>query len=146
MNNKFSKAISKFFHDMSIADLRLHNADYSNSKLTYNSMLYLNMILGHQGEYTVSTIAQMLHVAKPAVTQKINELEHMGYIIKRQSETDKRIYYLFVTEKVNYTESECKKSDAYVEKKLSETYSQEEIDMFCKMLSFVGDMYLEENK
>ena len=62
-------------------------------------MLYLNIISAPPGKYTASNIADMLHISKPSVTQKINELEKEGYILKSQSHTDKRAYYLTVTEK-----------------------------------------------
>lgn len=146
MEKKITVAIDKLYHDMAVADLRLQNMDNTGAKLTYNSMLYLDIIYAHQGEYTASKIADMLHVARPSVTQKINELEKMGYITKKQSKVDKRVYYLYVDEcnlPKEYTEMDIKVENEIL-KRFSERYSQEEINKFYDMLSIIGDVYLEE--
>lgn len=145
MNKKITAAVDKLYHDMAVADLRLQNMDNDGEKLTYNSMLYLDIIYAHQGEYTASKIADMLHVARPSVTQKINDLERMGYIIKKQSEKDKRIYYLYIDENnlpIEYTEMNDK-IESKILKKLSDIYSQEDLNKFFDMVSIIGDVYLE---
>ncbi len=78
MNNKIKLALDKIFHDSAIAELRLLHNGTSDPNLTYNDILYLNIIEAHSGEYTASNIADMLYVSRPAVTQKSNELEKMG--------------------------------------------------------------------
>ena len=146
MEKKITVAIDKLYHDMAVADLRLQNIDNTGAKLTYNSMLYLDIIYAHQGEYTASKIADILHVARPSVTQKINELEKMGYVTKKQSKVDKRVYYLYVDEcnlPKEYTEMDIKVENEIL-KIFSEKYSQEEINKFYDMLSIIGDVYLEE--
>ncbi len=143
MKDKLNEAITCFFHDMSIAELRLQNRNYQDKKLTYNSMLYLNIIGGNQGKYTASNIADMLYVAKPAVIQKINELEREGYIRKKQSETDKRVLYLYLTEKGFLEETETLRLDNQVALKIAERYSEEEITDFLNMLCNISKLYSE---
>lgn len=143
MITKLNKSISNFYHDMAINDLRISHTMDCDNKLTYNSMLYVEIIAAHQGEYTATMIADMLYISRPSVTQKINELEKMGYVIKKQSKTDKRIYYLYATDKVLEKNEEYYKSDLYVENKVCEEFSKESIDEFIKILKFIGDMYLE---
>lgn len=145
MKSKFNAVMSKLFHDMAIAELRIQNYDYSSNKLTYNSILYLDIIDAHPGEYTASNIADMLHVARPSVTQKLNELEKMGYITKKRSKTDKRIYYLYVSKNAfsDVTMRTYANAEDKAFRKLADQYSNEEIDKFFEMLSFVGDAYLK---
>ena len=76
------EAITKFFHDMGILELRIHNEHPAYAKLSYNSSLYLDIISAHQGEYTPSKLADMLHITRPSVTQKINVLEKAGYVTR----------------------------------------------------------------
>lgn len=147
MIDRLDNAITKFFHDMAIVELRLQNKNNRlNNKLTYNSILYLDIIYAHQGEYTASNIADMLHVARPSVTQKLNELEEMGYIKKKQSEQDKRIYFLYATNKTNpeYVTNHFKQINKKVENYLTQEYSKDEIKTFLEMLSSVGDICIQD--
>lgn len=50
-----------------------------------------------KGDLTVSFLFSNL--VKSAVTLKIKELEKLGLVVKKQSEEDKRVYYLRVNEK-----------------------------------------------
>ncbi len=148
MNKKIKIALDKILHDSAIAELRLLHNGTSNVNLTYNDILYLNIIEAHSGEYTASNIADMLHVSRPAVTQKINELEKNGYIYKIQSKIDKRVYKLFINK-----EGKSKKYYAVVDQtnrdiveKLSLEYSNEQINMFCEMTDKICDIILNETK
>lgn len=148
MKNKIKFAIDRIFHDCAIADLRLLNSGISDVNLTYNDILYLSIIEGHSGEYTASNIADMLFVSRPAVTQKINELERRGYIYKIQSETDKRVYKLFTNKGGNskeYYNIVDKTNDDIVEK-LSGEYSSEQINLFCEMTDKICEIILSETK
>lgn len=146
MANQLSKILDSFYHDMAIADLKLRNSSLEESKLTYNSMLYLNIIYAHSGEYTASNIADMLQITRPSVTQKLNELEKMGYITKKQSTTDKRLYYIYINKEmspISFIEK-FEKTDKKIMKKFLLSYSQDEINRFYDMLSLVGATYLED--
>ena len=78
---------------MSLYELQVMNGnDYYNG-LSYNSILYIN-VMEQMKECTVSKIADALKITKSAVTLKINELVKQGVVIKKQSEKDKRVYYL----------------------------------------------------
>ncbi len=148
MNNKIKVALDKIFHDSAVAELRLLNNGTSDSNLTYNDILYLSIIEAHSGEYTASNIADMLYVSRPAVTQKINELEKRGYIYKVQSQTDKRIYKLFTDREgksKNYYDI-TDKTNADITEKLSAEYSDEKIALFCEMTDKICEIILQETK
>lgn len=148
MNTKIKKALDKIFHDSAIAELRLLNNGTSDENLTYNDILYLSIIEAHSGEYTASNIADMLYVSRPAVTQKINELEKNGYIYKVQSKTDKRVYKLFTDRdgKAKKYYEVTDKTNQDITAKLSDEYSGEQIALFCEMTDKICEIILQETK
>ncbi len=148
MNQSIKLALDKIFHDSAIAEIRLLNNGTVDKTLTYNDILYLNIIEAHSGEYTASNIADMLYVSRPAVTQKINELERRGYIYKVQSQTDKRVYKLFTNRegrsKEYYHITDQTNDD--ITAKLSADYSLEQIALFCEMTDKICDIILQETQ
>lgn len=67
------------------------------SQLTISQFQYINAI--HElKEPTITTIAHQLSIAKASVSTGINKLIHKGFVVKTQSEQDKRIFYLSLTE------------------------------------------------
>lgn len=140
------EAITKFFHDMGILELRIRNEHPAYAKLSYNSSLYLDIISAHQGEYTPSKLADMLHIARPSVTQKINVLEKAGYVIRKQNPADKREYLLyFNTDSFDAdTQSIYTKLTQQISESMEQRYSKEEIEKFSEMLSYIGEICLEE--
>lgn len=147
MNNQIKLALNKIFHDCAIAELRLLHNGTSNLELTYNDILYLNIIEAHSGQYTASNLADMLYVSRPAVTQKINELEKNGYIYKVQCQKDKRIFKLFTNKdgksKKYYEVTD--KTNADIISKLSKNYTDEQISLYCEMSDVICDMLLNES-
>ncbi len=141
------EAITKFFHDMGILELRIRNEHPAYAKLSYNSSLYLDIISAHQGEYTPSKLADMLHIARPSVTQKINVLEKAGYVTRKQNPADKREYFLyFNTDCFDAdTQSIYTKLTKQISESMEQRYSKEEIEKFSEMLSYIGEICLDEH-
>ena len=140
------EAITKFFHDMGILELRIRNELPAYAKLSYNSSLYLDIISAHQGKYTPSKLADMLHIARPSVTQKINVLEKAGYVTRKQNPADKREYFLyFNTDSFDAdTQSIYTKLTKQISESMEQRYSKEEIEKFSEMLSYIGEICLDE--
>ncbi len=144
MISKLSDVITKFYHDLSISELRLQNSLGEHSKLTYNDMLYLDIIRAYPGRYTSTQIADLLCVSRPSVTKKVKELIKKGYVTRRQSPVDKRVYYLFADE------NKCLSFYGdYFEKKLEENlcgkYSDKDLSVLCETLALIGKIMIEEN-
>lgn len=140
------EAITKFFHDMGILELRIRNEHPAYAKLSYNSSLYLDIISAHQGEYTPSKLADMLHIARPSVTQKINVLEKAGYVTQKQNPADKREYFLYFNADSfdADTQSIYTKLNKQISESMEQRYSKEEIEKFSEMLSYIGEICLDE--
>jgi len=142
MENKLRNIINKINHDQALLDLRLQNK-YQKNKITYNSILYIDIIRSHDNKYTSSQIADLLHVSRPSVTQKINELEKMGIVKKTRSASDKRLFYLSICDEFIPEElrNQDELAEARVREVLKEKYTEEEIDRFSDMLEILSEVY-----
>ncbi len=143
MISELTKAMTKFYHDLSIAELRLQNGLQGQTKLTYNDLLYIDIIRAYPGKYTSTQIADMLCVSRPSVTKKIKDLMRKGYVTREQSPNDKRIYYLFVVENtcIDFYDEALKQK---LSDKLQAKYSENDIKNLCETLAIISDIFLEE--
>ncbi len=144
MYDRIIKTLDKFGHDLSIAELQQVYKTRDGSDLSYHDTLYLNIILAHPNRYTSSQIADLLKVSRPAVTQKINELTKKGYVIRTQSERDKRIFYLSINPDKSYYSEEDKATEIRVSKMLEEKYGSSEVEKMCDMLDFLSETLFNE--
>ena len=140
-DRRFRDMMCKFQHDISINDIQILNKHKEKDKISMNSRMYLEIIAGRNGEYTASSLADTLHLSRPSITQKLNELEKKGFIYKKQDENDKRIHYLFIVKKDSPLVKEFEKSDLDVEEKMIEKFGTKEIDKFYDILEFMGNYY-----
>ena len=88
-------------------------------------------------ECTVSKIADALKITKSAVTLKINELVKQGVVIKKQSEKDKRVYYLELSPHMEQVLGIYDQVFYKIERELKEKYSQEQLDTFGEVLKTI---------
>ncbi len=144
METKLVKAINKFYHDLSISELKLQNSLQNEKTLTYNDVLYLDIIFAHPGEYTSTQIADMLHVSRPSVTKKIKELIKKGYVTRKQSSTDKRIHYLFINKNKKFEYSSDNLGKRIIEK-IDGKYSDNDINNLCELLNLISSLVVEGN-
>ena len=144
MDKKLYLAISRFYHHIALTDLRHMNSALPTANVTYNSLLYLDIIHSHQGQFTASALAELLHISKPAVISKVNELMKQGLVYKKQSQTDKRAFFLFVHDTVIPQFTLYQKQDLQVATAMNTRYTKEQIAKFCEMLEFMGDQYIQE--
>ncbi len=139
MKTKLSKTLDKIFHDMSIAELKLLYTKNSPGDISYHDTLYLNIIEGHPNQYTSSKIADLLQITRPSVTQKINELCKKGYVVRTQSETDKRVHYLSLNKDNSFFSNFHKDIEQKSAQLLTEKYGEKNVDLVCEMLEFFSD-------
>ncbi len=128
---------NSFFKFMSAIDidcyLNIRESEIGNS-LSYSDVLQL-FIINHKANMTISELAEKLNLSRPATTQKVNELEKKGYIIKTQSTADKRVTYLSLSETLLQSSKNSKAvtlMDA-----VDENFSDEKKQVFVEILDFM---------
>ena len=78
-------SLSAFYYSHALCDLQLMNRPFSRPTVTYNSLLYLEIIYSMQGTCTASRLADLLCVSRPGVTKKVHEL--LAPVLKGQVQT-----------------------------------------------------------
>lgn len=139
----FIKAINHFYFETSIQELRLMHQERILPGISYNSLLYLDVI-SYKPNCTISTLADLLGLTKSAITLKVNELVKQGFLTKSQSQSDKRVYYLSLSKEAKevYEHYDYMLDKAY--RLVRQNYSEEDIRKFSEMLNLVSGIY-EEN-
>ncbi len=143
---KLRKALDTFYYSTALCDLRLMNRQFVDETITYNSLLYLELIFSMNGTCTASQIADLLHVSRPAVTLKINELIRQGLVTKSADPNDRRKNYLSVNEEAIPKYKVYRRQDAAAIKRITEKYTEEDIKKFCEMLDIISSINFEEIK
>lgn len=133
--------LNSFYFEMAINELRLMNSTRT-ANISYNSLLYLDLI-AYKNLCTSSYIADALGIAKSAVTVKVNELCALGLVEKKQSDEDKRIFYLSVPTAVreDYRRYDKVMDDAVCT--IKNQYSSEEMSVFCSILHCISAKFAE---
>ena len=144
MNNDFTKALHQITHDTALYELkRLYSYD-KKSVLSYHDTLYLNIIEAHPNEYTSSQIADLLKITRPSVTEKINQLCKKGYIIRTQSKTDKRVFYLSINPDSPKDYESTAKYEEELEHRVLVEFGEEKVAIFCEMMEYLSAWMLED--
>lgn len=138
------KALDTFYYSTALCDLRLMNKQFIDENITYNSLLYIELIYTMNGTCTASKLAELLHVSKPGVTSKLNELMRQGLITKRPDPKDKRKSYLSVNDDAIPQYKVFRRQDSEAIKRITDRFTPEEIGKFCEMLDIISEINFEE--
>lgn len=141
---KLRKSLDTFYYSTALCDLRLMNKQFVDENITYNSLLYLELIFSMDGKCTASKIAELLHVSKPAVTLKINELIRQGLVTKNPDPNDRRKNYLSVNEEAIPKYKVYRRQDDVAIQRITKKYSEDDIQKFCEMLDIISTINFEE--
>ena len=137
-------ALNAFYYSNALCDLQMMNKKITNPNITYNSLLYLEIIHSLQGQCTASKLAELLCISKPGVTLKLNELLKQGLIIKQPDPEDGRRFLLSVnSEKVPQYQVYQQQDDLAVQR-ITAQYSAEDIEKFCSMLQIITEINYAE--
>lgn len=137
---KLKSAVKNFHLSMTIEDLKCFNNTLYFNNISYNSILYLD-IIAHYDKCTVTELASMLGITKSAVTLKTNELLRKNYIEKHISVEDKRVKYLTLSKSMK---KEYIEFDEHIENcldKIKSKHSAEDISVFCSILETYSEAY-----
>lgn len=138
------KALDTFYYSTALCDLRLMNRRFVDKNITYNSILYIELIYTMNGTCTASKLAELLNISKPGVTLKLNELLKQNLITKTPDPNDKRRNYLTVNEDAIPQYKVFRRQDSEAVRRITDRFSPEEIDRFCEMLDIVSGINFEE--
>lgn len=137
-------SLNAFYYSNALCDLQLMNRQFSSPAVTYNSLLYLEIIYSMQGKCTASRLADLLCVSRPGVTKKVNELIEQGLILKTPDPNDGRKYFLSVNEDTAPQYRIYRQQDDQAVKMITEKYSEEDIKKFSDMLQILTTINYEE--
>ena len=113
----------------------MKNSDWGK-ETSYINILHL-FVIGHSERTTVSELAEKLGLSRPAVTQKVNELEELGLIQKVQSTQDKRFFYISLSDKVKMSSHSTKTHSILDE--VENVFSEDKKAVFKEILNFMAD-------
>ena len=121
-----------------------HRIDSRELSLT-TTEVYCVEIIHSLNKPTIQEFANFIGISSPNATYKVNSLIKKGYVEKVQSDTDKREFYLDVTEKFYRYYNINEKYLDIVEERLKKELSEEEFKMFNDTLKKIyHDMMPEE--
>lgn len=140
-----AETLNKFYHDVAINELRLMNEMKQSAGVSYNSMLYLEIIASTEN-CTASKLAKLLHISKPAVTMKLNELIKQGLLERTPSGTDGRVKYISVQpgllrEFEAYDALMCRMANV-----VESRYTKEESELFGRILLDIAKECVKEEE
>ncbi len=138
------KTLDTFYYSAALCDLKLMNKEFVDENITYNSLLYIELIYTMNGTCTASKLAKLLNVSKPGVTLKLNELLKQGLISKTPDPNDRRKSYLTVNEEAIPQYKVFRHQDNEAIKRLTESFTTEEIEKFCQMLDTISQINFED--
>ncbi len=138
------KTLDTFYYSAALCDLKLMNKEFVDKNITYNSLLYIELIYTMNGTCTATKLAKLLNVSKPGVTLKLNELLKQGLISKTPDPNDKRKIYLTVNEEAIPQYKVFRHQDNEAIKRLTESFTPQEIEKFCQMLDTISQINFED--
>ena len=95
-------------------------------------------------EPTIGEFAEFLNISQSNATYKVNNLIKKGYLVKQNSETDRREYHLVLSEKY-YGYTDIMRS--YVETvlgRMGDTFPPEELEKFSETLGRIASELMPE--
>lgn len=113
----------------------MKNSDWGK-ETSYINILHL-FVIGHNERTTVSELAKKLGLSRPAVTQKVNELEDLGLVQKVQSTQDKRFFYISLSDRVKQS-SQSTKTDSVLDA-VEKVFPEDKKAVFAEILNFMAD-------
>ena len=93
---------------------------------------------------TVSQFAGFLNISQSNATYKVNSLIRKGYIIRENSDTDRREYHLVLSEKFYRYMSLLTSYEDLVYERMLQRFSPAELETFSRMMSVISDELMPE--
>ncbi|MDD1775189.1 MAG: MarR family transcriptional regulator [Methanobacterium sp.] len=126
--DKLSELIRKFQKQLLTGDLK---------EYTLRQLYYIELIDKKKG-ISISELSKILDVNKSTVSVAINQLIDLNIVIKKQSENDKRFYYLELTPKGEDIIIKHMQVHKDTIKKILDILNPEEVDNFIKIINKIS--------
>ena len=107
---------------------------------------YCIEIIHAMGTPTIGEFASFIQISSPNAAYKVNSLIKKGYLIKVQSEDDKRDYHLEVTDKYKDYYNLSTNYVKRVSDRMKERFTEDELVLFEKILNTISSDLMPEVK
>ena len=94
---------------------------------------------------TISQFADFLGISQSNATYKVNSLIKKGYIVKENSDIDRREYHLKLSEKYYHYRGLMKSYVDTVMDRMQQRFTPEELETFSRMLGVMSDELMPES-
>lgn len=134
--------LTKTFNNILMFEQKCLNE--SENKLTINDIHIIEQI-GLEGSKKMTDIADAMGVTLATMTASADRLVKKGCIIRKRSETDRRIVLISLT---RYGEVMCKLHERFHNKmvnKVTEDFSEGELEILSAALSKLSDFFAAAN-
>lgn len=96
------------------------------------------------GAPTIGEFADFLNISQSNATYKVNSLMRKGYLVRQNSETDRREYHLVLSEKYyNYMAFLTSYEDTVCQR-IQDRFSEEELRVFDRILKTISEELMPE--
>ena len=93
---------------------------------------------------TIGEFADFLNISQSNATYKVNSLMRKGYLVRQNSETDRREYHLILSEKFRNYMSLLISYEDTVMQRIQERFSAEELEVFSRVLAVTSEELMPE--
>ena len=93
---------------------------------------------------TIGEFADFLNISQSNATYKVNSLMRKGYLVRQNSETDRREYHLILSEKFRNYMSLLISYEETVMQRIQERFSAEELEVFSRVLAVTSEELMPE--
>ena len=97
------------------------------------------------GEPTVGQFADFLNISQSNATYKVNNLIRKGYLVRQNSEVDRREYHLVLSEKYRNYMNLLTSYEKTVINRMRERLPQEDLETFDRVLRVMADELMPES-
>ena len=93
---------------------------------------------------TIGEFADFLNISQSNATYKVNSLIRKGYLVRQNSETDRREYHLILSDKFYNYMSLLTSYEDTVMKRVQEHFSPEDLDTLDRILLTISNELMSE--
>lgn len=106
-----------------------------------NNDMHIIEAIGLSGENTMSVVAKKLGITAGSLTTSINSLVNKKYVVRKRSETDRRVVFIGLTEKGEKAFDHHKEYHKKMTEAVLENLDEKEIAILIKTLNGLSDFF-----